>query len=307
MSVKRDFIEAVRLTPDGIQDFLETPIPAAPTISTPADVDAAIIASGVLSKFLLDLFAPFEGLTPIELLLRIGQHNNVLESAMLAGLEYIEGADPDSNVITILEPEDGLSYTPGEMRFSASVANGFCLGMMLVINDGDPMKMIEKDGTWQQYVNMEIGEQSATCTASFEDLSEQSASVSFTIAEYTPDPPPPEPPIPPEQQPKPPGGTDNAALIRAKAIVLLTYGDVIKNARNTLTFGLDDVQAFFAAITTFLSLCPDTQFIIFAKDRIQTHGDALTAAIMALNGDAIITESSAIMTEINTIYAVLTK
>lgn len=306
MSLKRDFIEAVRVTPEGIAGFLTTPLPEAPTIATPTDVDAAIIANGVCAKFVLDLFAPFAGLTPIELMLRIGQHNTVLESAMLAGLEYIEGADPDSNMITIIEPLEGVSYTPGEMRFSASVTNGFCVGMVLLMSGGALIKMIDNDGTWQQYVNMERGDYTATFTASFEDTSEQSASVSFTIAEYSP-----EPPIPPEEQPNPPGGTDNAALERKRALVFACYHDFVKALYDYRAhpFHPPDVDgyrvAFKSASSDFVSICPTSNF----TTPLITHINSLLLTLGTIGGtiDVFLTNSSAIMNDVNTLYVGLTQ
>jgi hypothetical protein len=274
-ALKQEFIEAVRLLPDGIQEFLDAPLPEPPTISTPADVDAGIIASGVLSKYLLDVFAPFAGLTPVELLTRIGQHNSVLESAMLAGLEYIEGADPGESNLTIVEPQDGISYTPGEMRFTATVQNGMCVFMTLNLG-GNDTKMIDKNGTWTQYINMSVGDYTATFTATFEDNTTQSANANFTIAEYDPENPPDPPP---DEPPSPPGGKDDQALERAREIVKKTYTELIKimsAAMNATDFAgfllyaqIASVEtAFKNAVNSFLQICPDTSFTIPLKAEI---------------------------------------
>jgi hypothetical protein len=302
-ALKQEFIEAVRLTPDGIVDFLATPLPAAPTISTPADADAAILASGILSKYLLDLFATFEGLTPIELLLRIGQHNSVLESAMLAGLEYIEGADSAENDITVLEPQDGVSYTPGEMRFIAKVSNGFCIGMTLTLG-ADPIKMVSQDDIFTQFVNMEVGDYTATFDASFEDTTTQTASVNFSVEEYDPENPP-EPPLPPEEQPKPPGGTNITSFTRARDHVKSAYTKVIAYTDSeNQTMLTEYINQFVAAVTDFARIMQQSPLTLqYAADRAAELIDLVIA--LPTNGDDLKNKSSVIMNKINTIFTEL--
>lgn len=255
--LKQEFIEALRLTPDGIHDFLETPIPIVPTVSTPADVDSAIIANGVCAKFILDLFAPFAGLTPVELLLRIGQHNNVLESAMLAGLEYIEGTDPAEYDLTILEPQDGISYTPGEMRFTASATNGTAEGITLTIGENNPIDMKDVDGTWTQYVNMEIGDYTAIFEATFGGGTIRNTSVSFIIADYDPQNPPD--PLP-DPIPEIPGGTDRSALDRSLANFQAAY----KHMGDLITYKVG-VDALFAQMASVDQTAWDVAVIVKAK------------------------------------------
>jgi len=248
--LKQEFIEAVRLTPDGINDFLETPIPAAPTIGTPTDKDSAIIANGVLSKFLLDLFAPFAGLTPVELLLRIGQHNSVLESAMIAGLEYLEGSDSDEQGLQFIEPTDGGTYSPGEMRFTVAAQNGTPGRVNLTVDGGDPVKMTTEDkgATWRAFQSVDAGEHTAECSAQFDGSEVKIITCVFTITAEGEEPPPGE--DPPEQ----PEGTDDEALDRLHKQILTAY-------RQLLSFGnLGDpdeyktrMSAFTAAVSQFLS------------------------------------------------------
>jgi hypothetical protein len=300
-ALKQTFIEAVRLTPDGIVDFLATPLPAAPTISTPADADAAILASGILSKYLLDLFATFEGLTPIELLLRIGQHNSVLESAMLAGLEYIEGADSAENDITVLEPQDGVSYTPGEMRFIAKVANGFCIGMTLTLG-ADPIKMVSTDDVFTQFVNMEVGDYTATFDASFEDTTTQTASVHFTVAEYDPENPP-EPP--PETPPLPPGGQDRAALDKAISNFEAAYkrmGDLISDhtGKDALYDGYSTLDQTAWIVATLVKQKNPPEYTELAE-RLADELSALEDVIDTESYDLIITGIAPISTTVHEI------
>lgn len=114
MSVKSDFIEALRQTPDGINGFLSTPIPTLEATSNPTTTDDAIITQGILAHNLNLIFKTMEGLTPIELLLRIGQHSNVAEVIALSGLEYL-GSEQGQD-FKILEPTDDGSYAPGDIR-----------------------------------------------------------------------------------------------------------------------------------------------------------------------------------------------
>lgn len=123
MSVKSDFIEALRMTPDGIAEFLTTPIPTPPAISQPSTTDDAIIAQGVLSYYFLEFFGAFAGVTPVELFLRIGQHDSVGEGMLLAGLEYL-GESQTQRDFTVEEPVEGTTYAPGDVRVIVNAKNG---------------------------------------------------------------------------------------------------------------------------------------------------------------------------------------
>jgi len=235
-ALKQTFLEAVRLTPEGIENFLTTPIPTLAEISQPSDVDSAIIANGVLAYNLNLIFKAFEGLTPVELFLRIGQHNSVLESAMIAGMEYIQGSDSAENGITITAPESGVSYSPGEMKFACAVQNAFATGCTMEL-DGQSVKMLSvNNSTYQQYVTVTTtGDHSVSMTATFEDGNTQSASVSFSIAEPGEEPPP-----------EPPGGEDRTALDKALSDFNAAYqrlGDFVSYQAN-----VDTLNAQYAIV-----------------------------------------------------------
>jgi len=115
MSVKTDFAEALRTTPDGISAFLETEIPEFSEIALPTTEAEAIIAQGILAYNVNLLLKAFEGLTIVELLLRIGQHNNVAEAMLFSGLEYLQDAGANTE-FDIIEPVDGKSYAAGDIR-----------------------------------------------------------------------------------------------------------------------------------------------------------------------------------------------
>lgn len=194
MPVKADFIATIRKTPEGISDFLTTPIPAAPSMSTPADVDAAIIANGIAAKFMLDLFAPYAGLTPIELLLRIGQHNNVLEAGLLAGLEYRTGATGDTaqHGFEVVEPAEGQAYTPGNLRVQVQPRNGDVQQVAVETTGAAPVALDrEADGSFWGFLRLEeVGDYLLTFAALFSDETTQTATVTVTIAEVVADPAP---------------------------------------------------------------------------------------------------------------------
>lgn len=198
MSVKTDFIQDFRATPEGIATFLETEIPTLAAISTPVDVDAAIIAQGVLAMNLNLILKAFEGLTPIELILRIGQHNSVLESAMLAGLEYLEGDTENAQTdFEILEPSAGTTYLPGNVRFNVRVNNGHIVQMAVEIGELAPIALDSDDGNaFYGYAHIEdVGSYTATVTALFDNDATQTGTVSFVLATST-EPPTPEPAAP---------------------------------------------------------------------------------------------------------------
>ena len=106
--LKQAFIDALAETPAGIADFLTTPIPEFQDISFPQDKDGAIIANGQLAANVNTLLQAFSGLTLVELLLRIGQHNPVPQGILLALLEYVEGAQDTK--MTFIAPVPGGVY-----------------------------------------------------------------------------------------------------------------------------------------------------------------------------------------------------
>lgn len=89
MGLKEDYLDALQELPNGIKDFLTTPLPIFFVVGWPEDVDAAIIAQGQLAANINMLLKTFEGLTPVELFLRIGQYNTVLRDMLLTGMEYV--------------------------------------------------------------------------------------------------------------------------------------------------------------------------------------------------------------------------
>lgn len=267
---KQQLIEAFRLMPEGIQEFLETPIPEPPTIGTPGDVDSAIVASGIASKYICDLFQPFAGLTPIELLTRIGQHNSVLEIGMLAGLEYFkgdgEGPDSDDFGLEILEPKDGATYLPGELRIRAKGINGDLVYCAAEITDHAPVSMDNiGDGIFEGYLTLEDEQgYTVTVTGVSSDDQQVSDSASFTVT------------ADPAEEPEPPGGTDDAASQAARGKLVSALQ---KLADYAVKFNFNAyVKALFAIAKTYYG-------IWLSILRHILKGDVLTA-LETLNEEA---------------------
>lgn len=120
---KDDFIASWNdLLPDGVLNFAETAIPNAPTIATPTTVDDAIIAQGVLAKYLLDFFHEFNGMTPIDVILHIGQRNAVNKAIMVSRLEYVEKAEADFEIISPVTSDQEVYETNVDIEFSIRIS-----------------------------------------------------------------------------------------------------------------------------------------------------------------------------------------
>jgi len=84
---KTDMLQEVLTDlPEGVRNFLETPIPTLTATTAPTDVDSAIIAQGILAHNLNTIFQAFEGLTLAAIPMYIGQLNTVNQGILLAGL-----------------------------------------------------------------------------------------------------------------------------------------------------------------------------------------------------------------------------
>jgi hypothetical protein len=302
-NIKQTFVEALRATPDGITDFLTTPLPAAPSIAAPADVDAAIIANGIAAKFVLDLFQPFAGLTPIELLLRIGQHNSVLEAGLLAGLQYIGDSEAQQN-FEILAPEEGIAYSPGEVRFEAQALNGTLTSIDLTIG-AQTYALKSVEDVWRQYLNLDIGDYAATFAATFKGQdTPQTIAVNFSIAAYDEN-------DPPAEQPEPPGGKDKSALDAAFEKLKSAVGNAVGtlNWTDILTFDipldiLDRIRNAFTDLCNIaIHLKGDAATITQAKTDFDTTWTNLETAISNLRPSDIELYLADIINLASTVYA----
>ena len=189
MSIKSDFIEALRQTPDGIAEFLTTAIPAFEPTTLPTTVDEAIITQGILAHNFNTFFSLFEGLIPIEVMLRIGQHSNVAEVIALSGLEYI-GIE-QAQEFEIVEPTDAKSYAPGDIRIVVK-GKGNIVGVSFIVTGGEggPAQIVlTPDESGKLFVGYarceELVEYTFEATAEFNDDegTTDTASVTITISD----------------------------------------------------------------------------------------------------------------------------
>lgn len=272
-NIKQTFIEAIRATPDGISTFLETPIPEAPEISTPEDTDTAIIANGVCAKYVLDLFRPFAGLTPIEMILRVGQHSNVAEVLALAGLEYIGESNAQSD-LKILAPTSGAKLLPGNTRLQAQASNGTMTQCAVEIGT-DTISLDDSDGLFEGYITLEEGSYTATFSGLFEGNTDPiTADVAFVVTANEAD------------EPQPPGGTDTTALQKATDDFKGTIDDLLYAIAGNSPIGfildkLDLVKAAFNTLKSLASLAGTAASSVMdqAATALNNAGDAIASEI----------------------------
>lgn len=228
MSVKSDFITSLRSTPTGIAGFTETAIPTLEEIAKPTDTDTATIAQGVLAYNLNQIFKTFEGLTLVELLLRIGQHSNVAEAMLLSGLEYIPDTEsPDTQKdFTIQEPVNDKTYAQGDMRIVVEAKNGKLSTIIVTVSDPFLASFeveLSADETGTIFYGIarceEIGEYTFDFSATFNDAAKttKTASLTITIAVES-------------EETTNPEGEDLGAFNASLEVLNKYYQDVIKNA-----------------------------------------------------------------------------
>lgn len=123
MDAKELLLEALNTDlPAGVLNFLLTECPAVDAISTPSDVESAIIAQGTFCANMNKYLAAFAGLTPIELFLRIGQKSSTLQEIALAGI--VLAKDVKMHTFNVSSPQEGMVYSAGEQAFYIFIENG---------------------------------------------------------------------------------------------------------------------------------------------------------------------------------------
>jgi hypothetical protein len=217
---KQDFIAALRDTPSGIKEFLTATIPTPPTVNSPTNEAEANIVQGILAYYILEFFRPFGGMMPVELLLRIGQHNSVGEAILFAGLEYRQESDSATS-FEVVEPVDGETYAPGDLRVIVRAKSGKLQAATVTVNTQPG------DGSAQPFTRLTSDEGQAwfgylSCSASgdytikvevtigdpAEEMTAQEATLQFSVGDYTSDDETET--EPPDAQA--PGGVDAAAF-----------------------------------------------------------------------------------------------
>jgi len=190
---KTQLLEALRATPDGITAFETTPIPDPPAASPPTTVDDAIIVNGVCAYYLMEVFRSFAGLTPVELLLRLGQHSSIGEGLLLTGLQFLAGQEGTGELL-IAAPEDGATLAPGNLRMVVQGVNTPLKTVSGSLNDApvsfEPPADAQGDSnTWVGYADVTAGSYTLTVTATQPaamagaDGPPLEATAAFTVAE----------------------------------------------------------------------------------------------------------------------------
>lgn len=175
--MKKDFVTSLKMNiPAGVSDFLTTPISEIEEIDMPTSKDEAVLACGKLSANLNNAFLlPFVGLTPIELMLRIGQLNPVMISSLLGSLEVIDSA---GGKLTPIAPADGGVY-PNYFELSCS---GVGLTSVVFVVEGSDEISLSADGKiWkgQPTLPFSTGAHSGAFVGTFGDDSSVTAAVKF--------------------------------------------------------------------------------------------------------------------------------
>jgi hypothetical protein len=295
MSLKADYIADLRAVPDGIAAFLTTAIPAPPAgLSQPATEEAANIMQGILAFYILQFFAPFAGLYPVELALRIGQHSNPIEAMCLAGLEYLSESQA-ANDFNVTEPVDGQAYAPGDLRVKCRVTNGTAKRMTASYQAGaeaGSVELTENNGVFEQYLPVRVvteGEDptplpyTLTVVGNFAqknspDTTAITKTLTISISADMPEE---------GDLPLPPGGKDITALDNITA----ELADNLKKLASAVASKLpEDATALFEAIQSKLIVLDDVIAANTVPEAVKSLAegtylkmmDAATAALNAL-------------------------
>lgn len=226
VTLKADMLaEVLTDLPEGVRNFLSTPLPAGPTLTTPNSVDNAIICQAEFCVWLAGLFGAYEGLTPIAIPMWIGQLNSVQQAMLLASLEY-DAETQAAQDFEILEPRN-TTYYPGNLRIRARAVNGVLAQCVVEIGDRAPLVLDDNDGTFEGHLEMsEPGTYTASVTGMFDNEATQTLDVSFTISELEPGEQPEDPETP---QPEVPEGDDQDGLQQAYESTAAMYKQLMRS------------------------------------------------------------------------------
>ena len=251
MSLKSDFVTDLRAVPEGIDGLLSAAIPTPPTgLTQPTTEAEATIMQGILAYYLLQVFAVFAGLTPVELALRIGQHSAPVEAMCLAGLRYLD-ASSVHNDFKIIEPIDGQSYTPGTLRISCQITNGTISVLQAIFTSEtitQTLDLKQADGYYQGYIDLDTAANYTLTIAGLFTKTDGTTetithALTITITEDS------------ATNPLPPGGSDDTALTTAKAATEQTYQAFVRtvSATRDRTTLIAAYQAWKKALQAYLA------------------------------------------------------
>ena len=302
MSLKSDFITSLRSTPAGITGFTATVIPALEAFAKPTTVDEAAIAQGVLAYNLNQIFKSFEGLTIVELLLRIGQHSNVAEAMLLSGLEYDEESGGE-NTIEVQHPGADAIYLPGDLQIIVKEVNGAPKKVTAALEE-TAITLDGQEGFWVGTITLETaGEYTLQVNAEFDKGDPAAVDVKFSISDD------------PEEEPEPAEGTDDDAVVASKAAADQAYQDFIKIAAWTADLETlsEKYQAWKKTIQTHVATAQastDSPAVIDADVALLTNSYArVSTAIQTLSEgtgtlEALLSEAGALQSIVDHIQTI---
>jgi hypothetical protein len=167
--------------PAEIIDFLNVPIPTVPT--APEDVDNAIILTGQLSAYLIQIIQAFAGMPLLDVFLHAGQKNATLQAIALSGLEMAK--EPKPHDFRIVSPIDGITVEEAVIPIEIEIVAGLSdfVGATARV-DGKPpraLEVLDKPMGWGYDEEFPSGEHTVEITAVFKPDYWKVKTVSFTV------------------------------------------------------------------------------------------------------------------------------
>lgn len=168
MSKKDDLLAALDDTdyPEGLKNFLLTPLPDIQTIAWPTTEAAAAIATGQLAAIVAQILQPFGGLAPVLLMLHAGQRNRTYQNIMLSMLEYFE--DESESQITIIAPVAGAIYYGSYIDpWQVQITGDALPEKVTVTVNGETTELAPgaEEGLYEGIIPIPLGEWQATAAA----------------------------------------------------------------------------------------------------------------------------------------------
>ena len=181
-NARQAFIDELNSTVTGIDDFIDTPIPVLTEITTSFDADNPTRNNEILAYNVNKILRAFQGLTPIELILRIGQKNETMQAMLLAALEYVGGGE---NSLTVISPiADGEYY--GWFDTCICDITGGTVKSVSVTFDGESFPMeASGDSRYTCITALAIGSHTATIKANFDDNTSTETTVTFEVKHWS--------------------------------------------------------------------------------------------------------------------------
>ena len=205
MALKDRFLAALEILPEpGLKKFLDVPIPVMREGGDYNDVEAAIQEQGKLAANINDILKAFEGLTLIDLILRVGSHNPALQGMLLASLQVMGGAAMGKIKINLPAKGAAIPLAEGEKSIEIDIAlsiegGGEVQDVTVEVSGPDSQAVqVSSAGEGKPYTGTvllsEPGDYSLSATATFKEGEGDAitASSSFSVTVPAPAPESPE-------------------------------------------------------------------------------------------------------------------